>query len=390
MGETGPAAGFRAPLRQGVPNTVKPYLRNGSAQCGSSFNGVLNTVAEKTKRPNKGSGRSPARKPAAKQPGARASKKPATAADELDAPAAKKTAKKSKQPATARKSGTKKAAARKSTAKSARRPAAKDATAAPKSEEKLESPIDSKEALAERRIAGGQDTESPTPSANENRPPAEAPANPSPQNPKQTRPETRVRPGESAESEPRPDILVPTNGIHTTERRIKRRLHQNRGVMALIAATLVGIFILGGQTTPPDMSEFERQIAAGQAGDRNPGAAPAYSPASSAPGIVQPRVEFAAEAAPNPAAGAPAHDPGADRFPGAHPWVLDAHELAEMERLLARLDLGPSTADGIVDQRTETAIRLYQEIAGLPVNGAPSRALLADMREVTEILDNGG
>ncbi|MEE9210690.1 MAG: peptidoglycan-binding domain-containing protein [Kiloniellales bacterium] len=83
-------------------------------------------------------------------------------------------------------------------------------------------------------------------------------------------------------------------------------------------------------------------------------------------------------------------DTAAESLPGARPWELDGHELAEMERLLARLDLAPSRADGIIDQKTQAAIRLYQEIAGLPIDGEPSRALLADLREVVRILDNGG
>ncbi len=60
-----------------------------------------------------------------------------------------------------------------------------------------------------------------------------------------------------------------------------------------------------------------------------------------------------------------------------------------MERMLARLDLAPSTVDGIVDLQTRHAIRLYQQIAGLLVDGEPSPALLTDMREVARILDGG-
>ena len=73
--------------------------------------------------------------------------------------------------------------------------------------------------------------------------------------------------------------------------------------------------------------------------------------------------------------------------PDAQAWNLDREELVEMERMLARLDLAPSTIDGIVDQQTRHAIRLYQQIAGLPVDGEPSPALLTDMREVVRILD---
>ncbi len=83
-------------------------------------------------------------------------------------------------------------------------------------------------------------------------------------------------------------------------------------------------------------------------------------------------------------------DTAAESLPGARPWALDGHDLAQTERLLARLDLAPSRADGNIDQKTQAASRLYQEIAGLPVDGEPSRALLADLREVVRILDNGG
>ncbi len=75
--------------------------------------------------------------------------------------------------------------------------------------------------------------------------------------------------------------------------------------------------------------------------------------------------------------------------PDALARKLDGEELVEMERMLARLDLAPSTVDGIFDQQTRHAIRLYQQIAGLLVDGEPSPALLTDMREVVRILDGG-
>jgi len=56
--------------------------------------------------------------------------------------------------------------------------------------------------------------------------------------------------------------------------------------------------------------------------------------------------------------------------------------------MLARLDLEPSRADGVIDLETKSAIRLYQQIAGLPIDGRPSSALLADMREVVRIMDS--
>jgi peptidoglycan hydrolase-like protein with peptidoglycan-binding domain len=168
---------------------------------------------------------------------------------------------------------------------------------------------------------------------------------------------------------------VPTNGIHATERRIKRKLYQNRGVMGLIAATLLGIVVLGEQTAPPDTTDFEQEIAASQAADTG------SRQASSPPGIIKPNSLHDSLAMPGPEAG---------QVSERHNKNLSEGELVEMERLLARLDLGPSTADGVVNDQTEAAIRLYQEIAGLPIDGAPSRALLADMREVVKILEDGG
>ena len=189
--------------------------------------------------------------------------------------------------------------------------------------------------------------------------------------------EPRARASETADGSPRPNTLVPTNGIHVTERRIKRKLHQNRWVMGLMAATLLGIVVLGDQTAPPDMTEFEQRIAASQAVETAAGDRPPITPLAN----VEPN---------------PFHDsvtipgPRATRVSEPQNKNLNDNELVEIERLLARLDLGPSTADGVVDKQTEAAIRLYQEIAGLPVDGAASRTLLADIREVVKILEDGG
>jgi len=187
----------------------------------------------------------------------------------------------------------------------------------------------------------------------------------------------RSRAGESAGSGARPNTLVPTNGIHTTQRRIKRKFHQNRGVMGLAAATLLGIIILGEQTPPPDMTDFEQEIAASLATGTYTGSRVASTP----PGIITPKPEYEPIAAPGPEA---------SQITEHRNKALDDGELVEMERLLARLDMGPSGIDGVVDYQTEAAIRLYQEIAGLPVDGAPSRTLLADMREVVKIMEDGG
>ena len=303
-------------------------------------------MVEKTDRPKKASGRSQAGKRRAKN----SARKTAAAASKL-----------------------KKTAARKTVASKSRKRAA---TAAVKDR------AIAKEELAERRIAGGQDAETATPTENKSEAPASAESKPVaaarvPQSAKRAKTEPRSRAGENVDGSPRPNTLVPTNGIHKTERRIKRKFHQNRGVMALVAATLLGIVILGEQTAPPNLTEFEQEIAASQTIQTYTDARVATPP----PGIIQPRLRDRPLATPDPAAGT-VSEPQDDN--------LNDGELVEMERLLARLDLGPSTADGVVDNQTEAAIRLYQEIAGLRVDGAPSRSLLTDIREVVKILEDGG
>lgn len=54
----------------------------------------------------------------------------------------------------------------------------------------------------------------------------------------------------------------------------------------------------------------------------------------------------------------------------------------ETERMLDRLGLKPGRVDGELDPVTVDAIKLYQETAGLTVDGEPSRALLEDLRAV--------
>jgi hypothetical protein len=69
---------------------------------------------------------------------------------------------------------------------------------------------------------------------------------------------------------------------------------------------------------------------------------------------------------------------------GAHgtPERVSVDLVYETERVLERLGLQPGRIDGELDPVTIDAIRLYQESAGLTVDGNPSRALLEDMRAV--------
>lgn len=79
------------------------------------------------------------------------------------------------------------------------------------------------------------------------------------------------------------------------------------------------------------------------------------------------------------AGGGSAQLPGSDR-------MLDRRETAELQRMLARLDFAPGSADGVAGRRTVAAIRLYQEFAGLPIDGKATRGLLDDVRDVSRSL----
>ena len=56
--------------------------------------------------------------------------------------------------------------------------------------------------------------------------------------------------------------------------------------------------------------------------------------------------------------------------------------IQEIKQLLAKLDLGPGPIDGTLDPTTVDAIRSYQQMAGMPVDGQPSEELLQDLRAV--------
>jgi hypothetical protein len=105
-----------------------------------------------------------------------------------------------------------------------------------------------------------------------------------------------------------------------------------------------------------------------------PGAEPeTTTPAGSASGSTTAQGTAASTTASNGAAStaaAPAAAPG------------NAAMIQEIKQLLAKLDLSPGPIDGNLDQATQDAIRSYQEMAGEPVDGKPSQALLKDLRAV--------
>jgi len=59
---------------------------------------------------------------------------------------------------------------------------------------------------------------------------------------------------------------------------------------------------------------------------------------------------------------------------------LTAAELTEVEMLLDALGFPPGPVDGAIDEQSRNAIRDFQVTAGLDVDGAPSLALLDELR----------
>lgn len=64
-------------------------------------------------------------------------------------------------------------------------------------------------------------------------------------------------------------------------------------------------------------------------------------------------------------------------------------ELAEIEALLDGLGFPPGEVDGVIDANGATAIRDFQITAGLPADGAPSSALLEELRAAQVELTGG-
>lgn len=73
--------------------------------------------------------------------------------------------------------------------------------------------------------------------------------------------------------------------------------------------------------------------------------------------------------------------------PAAAPHLIsDQALIAEIQRLLAELRLDPGPVNGAAGPQTQQAIRLYQEYAGLPVDGKPTGALLVHLRAIVNQL----
>ena len=66
--------------------------------------------------------------------------------------------------------------------------------------------------------------------------------------------------------------------------------------------------------------------------------------------------------------------------------ALSKNEIRELEDFLAHLGFDPGPVDGVLNAQTRTAIKGYQDLAGLPVTGQANRDLLDELRSVTESL----
>ncbi len=69
--------------------------------------------------------------------------------------------------------------------------------------------------------------------------------------------------------------------------------------------------------------------------------------------------------------------------------ALNKNEVRELENLLADLGFDPGPVDGVLDEQTRTAIKGYQDLAALPVTGRASWGLLAELREVADLMGDG-
>jgi len=69
--------------------------------------------------------------------------------------------------------------------------------------------------------------------------------------------------------------------------------------------------------------------------------------------------------------------------PSAGARKMTRDEIREIQQRLAVLGLTPGIDDGLMGKKTTRAISQYQKISGFPINGAPSQAILASLREKT-------
>lgn len=103
-----------------------------------------------------------------------------------------------------------------------------------------------------------------------------------------------------------------------------------------------------------------------------------------------PRLLQTVGVAPSQTETAPSETPQTEEVELPGPPALPLAQVAELERLLARLGFDPGDVDGIVDQKTREAISQFQEWDGQTADGEPSEDLLAAVREVASFQGGDG
>ena len=127
---------------------------------------------------------------------------------------------------------------------------------------------------------------------------------------------------------------------------------------------------------------YSRALSAGSAQAAAKMQATQVATQSAPVGSPAPTAEEAAKAAAvAPASGGPAGSAASDSE------KLTAAGIADIQRLLGKLDLAPGQPDGVLGKRTIDAIKMYQRFAGLRVDGQPTATLLADLRQVVGAMD---
>lgn len=127
---------------------------------------------------------------------------------------------------------------------------------------------------------------------------------------------------------------------------------------------------------PKALAYYRRAAAAGSK-------AAANRVAALAAGTANPVRHALGRTSPPPPAAKAAPAPASDDTP------LTRAEIAELQRLLVRLNFDPGPADGRAGARTAAAIRQFEHMAGLPEDGRPSRLVLGQVRDVAGNLGIG-
>ena len=164
-----------------------------------------------------------------------------------------------------------------------------------------------------------------------------------------------------------------------------RRLEKERSSSSFVL-TLLGLVVAvgglafwmnGGKETPAPREEI---AAVEPAPEFSADTAPPMTPGAETPSADNPNAQ---PLGPSPRAPVTPGPLVGDTAPA--PVALTAAQIGEIQKLLDGLGLGPGNLDGVITAETTAAIRAYQEMAGLPADGAANQALLDELRSVAEL-----